>query len=433
MEYSKYTKSQSTDKNDNERGIVLILAAILIPVLLGFAGLAIDIGWLYFNKIGMQNAADAGALAGAFQLKRGQNNASIQAMARHDTSVNGYTQGLNGTTVTVNNPPTSGNFSGNSNYVEVIINQQVDTFFIKFVYTPAMSVSGRAVAGFTSSTNSTCVITLNPTSTPRSLWITSGTNVQLPDCAAYVDSTHNDAMTVIGSSSIFNAKSINIVGGLNNGGTVTPTPITGSPPLSDPLATYSPPAPGPCTYTEKQIYKVNTTINPGVYCGGIDIQQSPTITFNPGIYYLIGFGLSASVNATLIGTGVTFVNSFATGYNYGPINIGNSGPASITLSAPTTGATKGLLFYNDRLAPSRISTIGGSTGGNVLVKLSGVLYFPTGQLNYRGGSINVSDAGTYMYLIAYDINFSGNNRINFSESAPWPNSSGGSGAVSLAE
>lgn len=283
MAYSESKRSAFSNKNNNERGVILILAALLLPVLLGFAGMAIDIGWLYLNKIGMQNAADAGAMAGAFQLKRGQSYASIEAMARHDTSVNGYTHGTNGTTVTVNTPPNSGKFLANTSYVEVIINQQVETFFIKFVYTPAISVSGRAVAGFSSSSNSNCVVTLNSTNTPRSLWITSGTNVQMPDCSAYVNSSHNDAMTVVGSSTIFNAKSINIVGGLNNGGTVTPTPQTGAPRIADPLASYTPPPPGPCTYTTKQIYKVNATINPGVYCGGIEIQQSPTITFNPGL------------------------------------------------------------------------------------------------------------------------------------------------------
>ncbi len=226
MEASEIRHLQSSAKHNNERGVVLILAAILIPVLLGFAGLAIDLGWLYFNKLGMQNAADAGALAGAFQLKKGQSYASIQAMARHDTSVNGYTEGLNGTTVIVNTPPTSGKFSDNTSYVEVIINQQVDTFFIRFVYTPVISVSGRAVAGFSSSANYNCLITLNSTSTPRSLWIRNPANVQMPDCSAYVNSSHNDAMTVVGSTTIFNAKSISIVGGLNNsGGTVTPTPI----------------------------------------------------------------------------------------------------------------------------------------------------------------------------------------------------------------
>jgi Flp pilus assembly protein TadG len=47
---------------------VLVLTAILMPVLLGFCGLAIDVGHYMVVKNELQNAADAGALAGARAL-----------------------------------------------------------------------------------------------------------------------------------------------------------------------------------------------------------------------------------------------------------------------------------------------------------------------------------------------------------------------------
>ncbi len=50
------------------RGAVLPLVAILIFVLLGFAAFAIDLGYLHVVKGELQNAADAGALAGAASL-----------------------------------------------------------------------------------------------------------------------------------------------------------------------------------------------------------------------------------------------------------------------------------------------------------------------------------------------------------------------------
>lgn len=51
-----------------ERGAVAILAAITLPVLIGFAGLAIDSGRLYVQKTELQNAADACALAASREL-----------------------------------------------------------------------------------------------------------------------------------------------------------------------------------------------------------------------------------------------------------------------------------------------------------------------------------------------------------------------------
>ena len=52
----------------NERGVTLIFVALTLIVLLGIAALALDIGHLFVTKNELQNAADAGALAGARNL-----------------------------------------------------------------------------------------------------------------------------------------------------------------------------------------------------------------------------------------------------------------------------------------------------------------------------------------------------------------------------
>jgi hypothetical protein len=49
----------------DDSGSVMVLSAVLLVALLGFAALAIDIGHLYVVKNELQNAADAGSLAGA--------------------------------------------------------------------------------------------------------------------------------------------------------------------------------------------------------------------------------------------------------------------------------------------------------------------------------------------------------------------------------
>ena len=48
-----------------EDGQSLVMVALLFVVLLGFSALVIDVGMLYVTKAQLQNAADAGALAGA--------------------------------------------------------------------------------------------------------------------------------------------------------------------------------------------------------------------------------------------------------------------------------------------------------------------------------------------------------------------------------
>ena len=47
-----------------EKGTVIVFFALMLPFLILFAGMAIDIGRSYLHKSYMQNAADMAALAG---------------------------------------------------------------------------------------------------------------------------------------------------------------------------------------------------------------------------------------------------------------------------------------------------------------------------------------------------------------------------------
>lgn len=59
----------TTNRNGTrERGAVAIIVALSLPVLIGFAGLALDLGRLFVTKTELQNAADACALAAANEL-----------------------------------------------------------------------------------------------------------------------------------------------------------------------------------------------------------------------------------------------------------------------------------------------------------------------------------------------------------------------------
>ena len=52
----------------NKRGSAIILMAISITVVLGFAALAVDVGLMTYHKGKLQNAVDAAALAGAHEI-----------------------------------------------------------------------------------------------------------------------------------------------------------------------------------------------------------------------------------------------------------------------------------------------------------------------------------------------------------------------------
>ena len=57
-----------------ERGVVAILVALSIAVLIGFVGLALDLGKLFVTKTELQSSADACALAAAAELTGVRNN-----------------------------------------------------------------------------------------------------------------------------------------------------------------------------------------------------------------------------------------------------------------------------------------------------------------------------------------------------------------------
>ncbi len=57
-----------------QRGAVAIMFGLTLAVLIGFAGLAIDLGRFFVIKTELQNAMDACALAAASQLRPGQSN-----------------------------------------------------------------------------------------------------------------------------------------------------------------------------------------------------------------------------------------------------------------------------------------------------------------------------------------------------------------------
>jgi len=52
----------------NEKGAVIVLVAVLLVVLLGFAALAVDVGYLYSHRANLSKAVDAAALAGVQDL-----------------------------------------------------------------------------------------------------------------------------------------------------------------------------------------------------------------------------------------------------------------------------------------------------------------------------------------------------------------------------
>ena len=92
----------------SERGQMVVLFALLLVAMLAMVGLVLDGGAAFAQRRGEQNAADLASLAGANAYLLTSDTVAAMNAALAVTSQNGYTDGANGTTVSVNIATTNG-------------------------------------------------------------------------------------------------------------------------------------------------------------------------------------------------------------------------------------------------------------------------------------------------------------------------------------
>jgi len=383
----------------DERGQTSILIAMCIACLCGMAGFAVDVGTMFHAKRMLQTAADAAAIAAAADM----NYNTVDATAKATTALNGVVHGVNGTTVTVNNPPSSGPHAGVSTYVEVVISQSEPTFFMKIFHLSSMTVKARAVSGVGPTTG--CIYTLDPSGIDIGL---SGTgDLYMPDCGIVVDSASSNAIT-LSNNATMTAQSIGIVGGYSgNAANFTPLPVTGIAPSPDPLAFETPPSfnPASCLSNPKVNSSSPTTLGPttegGTVCyNGLTINGSGTVTLTPGVYIINGT-FSSSGTAPISGSCITFYLAPPNG------SVSLTGSGALNVSAPDMTCLNhtynGLLFYED---PSDTNTlkVAGSDGSNI----AGIFYAPNATLNLSGSS----SANFYADLVVHALSITGNNNLS---------------------
>src|SRR5690349_9207620 len=69
----------SMARRANRRGIIVVLAAVLLVVMLAMIAFAVDVGFITVARTELQGAADAAALAGVSKLPLGESEANVVA------------------------------------------------------------------------------------------------------------------------------------------------------------------------------------------------------------------------------------------------------------------------------------------------------------------------------------------------------------------
>ncbi len=344
-------------RSTKESGQAIMLMVLCMTCLLGFMGFAADVGILFRAKRIMQTAADAGAIAGALEVAYGD----WKTAAQNAAAQNGVTNGTGGATVTVNNPPLAGPHTGVAGYVEVIASQPQPTLFMALFMPKTTAVSARSVAYL--NPGQFCVYTFGTVggaSVPGidnigiAIW-------DLPNCGL-VDNSDIDGFILF-----LSANYVGLVG--NDNGlfdTITPNPVKIAA-VSDPFSYMTEPSTAGCG-AKLALSPSKNTASPGCY-DGLSITGASTYTFNSGLYVFNG-PVSFVGAGILQGTGVTFY--FNNTFNF-------DSAALMTLSAPTTGAWNGVLFFESRADSNPLAL----TGLNASV-LKGIIYLPNAALDISG-------------------------------------------------
>ena len=374
-----------------KEGAVAIQMALMVVVLIGMGGLATDIGYTLFVQRKMQSAADAAAFSAAVAKSTG--HPAITTEAYGVAGQAGFVNGVNSVTVTVNNPPISPPASAadaaKASAVQVIIQQPQTLPLVSLLYSGTFKVAAQAVAiagsGTTSCTsNCGCILQTDPNA-PTGVTMSNGASANL-SCGMTVNATSKTALSVTGGATLntVSPSSVSVAGGvsINNGGKIngqgscsTNCSQGNAKKVSDPYAGVTMPTQSGCTYSNKQYGTPSPVMSPGTYCN-VSFSYG-TVTMSPGIYYINQGNFHVLGGLTLNGTGVTIILATTTG----TVTIDNG--TNVTLTAPTTGATAGIVFFGD---PLGTETDTNNLAGGTSLNITGALYFPSETVDFSNGS-----------------------------------------------
>jgi hypothetical protein len=380
-------------KLQSQRGQVLPIVAICLTILLGFAALAVDAGYLQYKQRIQQTAADSAAIAGDWQLLNGKSPTTAGQTA---ASTNGFTD--NGTTVkvSVTSPPSDGPNSSNKNAVEATVTASYPALFSVVLGRTQNAVTTRAVAILESSTSLPCIYILT-----KNFNVANGT-VSGP-CGVLVN---NDVQA--NSKTVWNISSLGAGGHIiSPPSTATTAVATGIPPVADPCNTT------PGCKSLVAMYPLGSDVSKeGVYANTCVAPPAPGSTLGAGCYtsingtynlqapglYVIAGDLTGALTCTSCGTatGVTVVVGGKVNLNGSTTNL-YSPPTTSDLSPTITqnSGAPGVVLYqaSTSTAPENFSA----------QQLIGMVYAPDAHVNQNAGS-NL----TVTYFVVADFVSNGN-------------------------
>jgi hypothetical protein len=402
-----------TDLCKDERGNILIMAAFILPVMVGAMGLGAEMSYRYSQQRKVHHAADVAVHGAGVRMAFGDPESIYKPIGRQLAVDASWDQ--TGSYV-LNQPPVNGAYAGatkgpnGGTLIEAVVTEVQPRLFSRIWNQNDITVSAYAVAEVLQKRDA-CILALDPTAA-RAVEFSGSTSLTLSGCEIASNSDAADAVYQGGTSNV-TADCINTVGQVTESGGVTMSdpdctaPRENQPVTADPYADVAEPAvEGPCenwnTLTAGPP-KAPKNINPSYnhssgllsmrFCGNT-VDMKGKVNFGSGLYILDGVDMTVNANADVAGSEVMFylVNGAALRIN---------GSADVNLSAMTSGQWSPLLFFVSRTNTAASHQVNGNSNSS----FEGVIYAPNAALDYAGGG-GISGACTQ--VIGNTVTFTGN-------------------------
>ena len=173
----------------NKSGNIAIIAAILLPVLVGFIGLGTEVGYWHLTQRKLQQSADISAYSAGVRMRSGDSKSDYDAIAQEIAIKSGYDSSRG--TITVFSPPGSGAYTGDSNALEVVLTEYLPPLFTAVIRNEPTSINARSVVLVQNGSNA-CVLALD-TSASKALEVSGTADVEFTNCDMAANSLADDA------------------------------------------------------------------------------------------------------------------------------------------------------------------------------------------------------------------------------------------------
>lgn len=395
-------------KAPSERGQALILIVFAIVGLIGLTALAVDGGNAYAERRRAQNAADTTALDAALAKVRGQNlyNEGLARAASNNYADSDFSAGssLPNVNVEIYNPPISGTYIGDNEFIQVFITATIDTYFGRVVGIPEVTNKVEAVARAKPPIISpiwvgNAVVSLSEHDC-KAVTYQGNANTTITGGGIYVNSDCDTSAFFNNSSAAqLTAPCLQAVGGITY--TTGAINIPAGCVLSD--ADPMPPIVYPNPTCSGSASQNGNVLSPGNFNG--TFPPAGVDTLEPGIYCVDG-NFRMNAGDTLMGSDVVIVMVDG--------DVTWNGGATLQLDAPDSGPYDGLLMFVPESNSSTININGSSDS-----TFTGSILAPTSDISING----TGDAsGMNCQIIGYTVDLAGDGAtlINYNADDSYP-------------